>query len=204
MQTAISKVSLLIAVIRYALSALLSHTELGAFSSLLLSLMPTVPLHLDLDLDLPSGSGSSLPAWMEGRGGRTWAALPTASLCGSQTERCPCLLHAQLCVASPQLVSCQLWSGGSVANGSFPNGVNCTFVYERSSLHACLISIRNWCQGDCLWCWDEEPWLQVWTSDSAATWLSIFLLFVLFAKPFSSILSIPVSLFVEKIDRTDM
>lgn len=51
MQTAISKVSLLIAVIRYALSALLSHTGLGAFSSLLLSLMPTVPLHrLELDL----------------------------------------------------------------------------------------------------------------------------------------------------------
>lgn len=117
-------------------------------------------------------------------GGWTWAALPMASLHASKSERCPWFLHAQLCAASPRLVSCQLWSGGSVTNWSLPNGANCKFVYECSSPHACLISICNWCQGDCLWCWAEEPRFQVWMHDSAVTLLSALLLFVLFKALF--------------------
>lgn len=115
------------------------------------------------------------------RGGDwTWAAFPMASLHASKTEWCPCFLHAQLCAASPQLVSCQLWSGGSVTNRSLPDGADCKSVCECSFPHACLISVRNWCQGDCLWCWDEEPRFQVWMHDSACDCFPLSCCFLLF------------------------
>lgn len=82
--------------------------------------------------------------------GWTWGALPMAGLDTAKPESCPCLLHAQFCAASPQLVGCHLWSEESVPKQSLPNMANCTFVCQCSSPPVCLISICSWCQGDCI------------------------------------------------------